>query len=191
MVQGTAHPHVKAAITAATVCSIRNAELTSPSRRNSQCMGSHSKLVKVCLKNRIPWRTALCIYLIGLAVVGFWPTPVDKPVYGTLASMLVFIHELGLPEWFDYNFIEASANVALFIPFGFLAGMAIPVQPWWKVAGLGVLASIGMELGQLLFIPTRFSSLLDFVTNTTGAVMGVAASRAIIGAAAGTSDTSN
>jgi glycopeptide antibiotics resistance protein len=67
----------------------------------------------------------------------------------------------------------------MFIPLGFLATMALPAKAWWQVAGISLLASTCMELGQLLFIAGRFSSLMDVVTNTIGAVIGVAAARLI------------
>ncbi len=191
MAYGAARPRNKGAVTAPTVCSICTARFANSSSRNCQRVGSHPNFVKVCLKNQSPWRTALGIYLVGLAVVGFWPTPVDRPVYGTLTTMLAYLHGLGVPEWLDYNFIEVSANVALFVPFGFLAGMAMPLQPWWKVAGIGVLASVCMEMGQLLFIAARFSSLLDFVTNTIGTVMGITAARVVLRGQVATPDTSN
>lgn len=119
-------------------------------------------------------------YIVGLALVGFWPTPVDQPIYGELAAVLRYLHRAGVPMWFDYHVVEASANVAMFIPFGFLTRMALPAKAWWQVAGIGFLASTFMELGQLLFLTARFSSLLDVVTNTLGAVIGIASARLLL-----------
>ena len=132
------------------------------------------------MKNPLPWRILLASYIVGLAVVGFWPTPVDQPIYGELAAVLRYLHEVGVPRWFDYHVVEASPNVAMFIPFGFLTRMALPAKAWWQVAGIGLLASTCMELGQLLFLTARFSSLLDVVTNTLGAVIGIASARLLL-----------
>jgi glycopeptide antibiotics resistance protein len=113
-------------------------------------------------------------YLIGLALVAFWPTPVDKPVSGALTAGLRYLHKLGAPGWLDYHVIEATANVAMFIPFGFLLTKALPAKSWCYVTGMSLLTSTVIEVWQLLFISDRFSSILDIVTNTLGAVIGQA-----------------
>ncbi|WP_327019618.1 VanZ family protein [Arthrobacter sp. Soil762] len=110
--------------------------------------------------------------LVPLALVAFWPSPVDEPVKGELASVLKFLHAHGIPAWFNYKFVEASANVALFIPLGAVAALAYPKKHWWHIGILGLLFSGCIELGQLLFLHNRFASLLDLVTNTGGAVLG-------------------
>lgn len=129
------------------------------------------------MKNTLPWRVALVAYLGSLGVIGFWPTPVDQPIQGTLASVLNFLHRHGVPPWFDYHVVESSANVAMFIPLGIFAAMALPTRAWWVIAGLGIMVSTCMELGQLLFITARFSSVVDVVMNTLGTVIGIAAVR--------------
>jgi glycopeptide antibiotics resistance protein len=68
--------------------------------------------------------------------------------------------------------VEASANIVLFIPLGFVSLLAFPEKPWWRIGAFGLLISGCMELGQLLFLHNRFASPLDLVTNTSGAVLG-------------------
>ncbi|WP_313955638.1 VanZ family protein [Paenarthrobacter nicotinovorans] len=137
--------------------------------------------MKVRLKNPLPWRTTLtAVYLFGLAVVGFWPSPVDKPIQGTLDAILRCLHSHGVPRWFDYNFVEASANVVMFIPFGLLIAITLPSKNWWQLTGVGLMASTCMELGQLLFISARFASLTDLVTNTSGAFIGISLARLVV-----------
>ncbi|MFJ5954504.1 VanZ family protein [Paenarthrobacter sp. NPDC092416] len=131
------------------------------------------------MKNPLPWRICLATYLVGLAAVGSWPTPVDKPIQGTLASLLNYLHHHGVPEWFSYSVIEVSANVAMFVPLGILAAMALPTRAWWHIAGIGLFVSTCMELGQLFFITARFSTVVDVVTNTLGTVIGIGAARLI------------
>lgn len=121
------------------------------------------------------WRGVLAGSFAFLALIGFWPTPVDQPIQGGLAEILAFLHALGIPGWIDYPFVEKSANVALFIPFGIAASLAFPKKQWWQNAALGTAVSGCMELGQLLFLHNRFSTLVDVVTNSTGAVIGAVA----------------
>ena len=114
----------------------------------------------------------LVTMLLPLAAIAFWPTPVDQPVQGLLANVLHFLHRRGIPAWFNYRFVEASVNVALFIPYGIVSSLSFLEKRWWQIGLLGLLISGCMELGQLLFLHNRFSSPLDLVTNTLGAVMG-------------------
>ncbi|MGX1159825.1 VanZ like protein [Arthrobacter sp. SLBN-100] len=109
---------------------------------------------------------------IPLAFIAFWPNPVDQPVQGQLASVLYFLQLHGIPRWFNYKFIEASANIALFVPLGFVIALSFPEKRWWQVGAFGLLISGCMELGQLLFLHNRFASSIDILTNTSGAVMG-------------------
>lgn len=118
------------------------------------------------------WRAALAGFLAFLALVGFWPSPVDKPVQEEIAGFLFFIHNLGVPPWIGYGFVEATANVALFVPLGLLGALAFPTKPWWQIGALGLLVTGCMELGQLLFLHSRFPSLLDLATNTSGCLVG-------------------
>lgn len=124
------------------------------------------------LENYRLWRLVLIAMLVPLAFIAFWPSPVDQAVQGQLAAILKFLHRHGIPEWFNYRFVEASANVALFVPVGIVSSLAFPCWPWWKIGAFGFPISCCMELGQLLFLYDRFPSLLDLVTNTSGAVIG-------------------
>ena len=124
------------------------------------------------LQNYRLWRLVLIAMLVPLALIAFWPSPVDQPLQGQLADVLKFLHRHGIPEWFNYRFVEASANVALFVPLGAVSSLAFPSWPWWKIGAFGLLISGCMELGQLLFLHNRFPSPLDLVTNTSGAVIG-------------------
>ena len=119
------------------------------------------------------WRAALAGFLAFLALVGFWPSPVDQPVRGQVSGFIFLIHALGVPAWVGYGVIEASANLALFVPLGAVAALAFPRKPWWQIGALGLLVSGCMELGQLLFLRNRFPSPLDLATNATGCLVGV------------------
>ena len=118
------------------------------------------------------WKLVLVAMLALLAVVAFWPSPIDQPVAGALEDILLFLHRHGIPRWFNYRFIEASANVVLFVPLGILSVLAFPGKHWWQIAAFGLLISGCMELGQLLFLQDRYASPIDLITNASGAVLG-------------------
>lgn len=124
------------------------------------------------LHNRRLWQLTLAAMLVPLMFVAYWPSPVDQPIQRQLADILNFVHDQGIPPWFNYKFIEASANVALFIPPGLVSTLAFPGKRWWQVGALGLFISGCMELGQFVFLHNRFASPLDLVTNTSGTVIG-------------------
>ncbi|MBT2519681.1 VanZ family protein [Arthrobacter sp. ISL-28] len=119
------------------------------------------------------WHWILGVYFVALALVGFWPTPVDQPAQGTLDRFLTFLHNHGAPFWFNYQFVEAAANVLLFVPVGLAGTLAFVSKKRWHIAVLGVCASMSMEAGQLIFLDRRFPSLLDVVTNVSGTLIGI------------------
>jgi len=118
------------------------------------------------------WQLILMAMTMPLTLIAFWPSPVDKPLSRQLSAVLAFLHRHGVPSWFDYKFVEASANVVLFMPVGFVAALAFPSKRWWQIGALGLLVSGCIELGQLLFLNERFASASDIATNTSGAVIG-------------------
>ncbi|TDL37395.1 VanZ family protein [Arthrobacter nitrophenolicus] len=124
------------------------------------------------LDNSRLWQLILVVMMVPLVFIAFWPSPVDQPMQSQLAEFLSFLHRSGMPSWFNYKFVEASANVALFVPFGVVSALAFPKKRWWQVGAFGLLISCCMELGQLLFLHNRFASPVDLVTNTSGAVIG-------------------
>ena len=124
------------------------------------------------LQNRRLWRAILAAMMVPLVLIAFWPSPVDEPLQGELATLLKFLHAHGIPRWFNYQFVEASANVGLFVPLGAVASLAFTEKRWWQIGAFGLMVSGVIELGQLLFLHNRFASPLDLVTNTGGAVIG-------------------
>ncbi len=124
-------------------------------------------------------------YGVVLALVAFWPTPIDRPVGGLLARVLRALHERGVPEFFGYTFVEFTANILLFIPVGVVAGLVGRRVHWVPALLAGPILSAVIELIQLLFISARFATIEDIVANTLGASAGVvlaAAARSVIAA---------
>lgn len=119
-------------------------------------------------------RALLAVYLTCLALVAYWPSPVDRPVAGKLQMVLVALHAAGLPQLINnYNFIEFASNILLFAPIGVLAALAFPAFHRGRIILAAFLASCCMEAGQLLFLHDRFPSAMDLVANTSGAMLGL------------------
>lgn len=71
----------------------------------------------------------------------------------------------------DASRLEVLGNIALFVPAGLL--LAIVLQRGMLAIGLLVLVSIGIELAQQQWLPSRVPSLADVEHNGLGAVLGV------------------
>jgi len=65
---------------------------------------------------------------------------------------------------------EVVANVALFVPVGFL--LAVVVQRAWVSVALCAVLSAGIELAQGLWLPSRVPSVLDVEHNALGGLVG-------------------
>lgn len=110
-----------------------------------------------------------------LALIAFWPTPVDAGADGFITRVLNALHRWGIPQWFDYNAVEAGSNVALFIPFGLLLASILPMNCKWLAAPAGAFASVLIEIAQSLFRPERYPSIQDVLANSLGAAWGAVA----------------
>ncbi|WP_427016766.1 VanZ family protein [Pseudarthrobacter sp. P1] len=114
-------------------------------------------------------------YLAALALIAFWPSPVDRPASGQLNGLLAALQRHGFPVWVDYSFVEGLANVLLFIPMGLLAAWLLPRGKWWQAIVVGLVASNLIEMGQLLFLGGRVASVHDIMVNTLGTIIGAGA----------------
>lgn len=72
---------------------------------------------------------------------------------------------------------DAILNLVVFVPLGWLLCRtlrtlpALRVSPVVSVAAICAVFSLGVETLQF-FLPTRYSSLIDVLTNTVGAILG-------------------
>ncbi|MFZ6654307.1 VanZ family protein [Undibacterium sp. TJN19] len=120
-------------------------------------------------------RVSLVAYLF-LIVYASW-----YPFTGWQTNSLATLPDV-IRQWPRYwSVFDASINVVGYIPFGVLIVFALYplVNRWWAalLAALsGALLSAIAESVQIL-LPTRVTSLLDFLTNASGALIG-----AILGA---------
>lgn len=140
-----------------------------------------SQVIPIVTRTKITWphfwRFLFILYMAGVTLIAYWPSPVDKPLTGQLFGTFAFLYKHGVPRWFDYHLVESASNALLFVPFGLLMTMCFPAKGWWLTIVLGFLASCGMEVGQLLFLSERFPSMWDVAANTTGTAIGVAIAR--------------
>lgn len=117
-------------------------------------------------------RIVLSCVLVGMALVAFWPTHVDRPVAAELTAVLTFLHRHGVPGWFNYDTVQFSANVILFMPLGALGASMFPRSLWWTSAVIGLSASLVIEFVQAVCLPGRTADAGDLLANTLGAVLG-------------------
>ena len=127
------------------------------------------------------------LYLLGLVCFTLYPLPEGDSgpgiTYGLdpIWNPLHFVDDIaadGLPA-----VAQLVANVALFVPFGFIAGRGLRVGAPASAA-LGFLASLGIELAQLTGLfgvypyAYRTFETTDLATNTLGALCGWLLARA-------------
>jgi glycopeptide antibiotics resistance protein len=117
--------------------------------------------------------------LVAMGLILFWPTHVDAPLYGPLLASLRWLHDHGIPEWFDYAFVEFTANILLFVPLGALVASLLMRPLWWASAVIGLTFSLVAEFTQEVFLPGRTGSAGDLVANTAGALLGGAVVRLV------------
>jgi VanZ family protein len=69
---------------------------------------------------------------------------------------------------------DVATNVALFLPAGLLAGRAFGASAaaLAVIVVSGSVVSLGIETAQHLFMPWRYSSWIDVVSNTAGTAVG-------------------
>ncbi|ASD23154.1 VanZ family protein [Cryobacterium sp. LW097] len=114
----------------------------------------------------------LASYVVVILLATLWPTPLDQGYSAAIQKVLDVVHRNGVPEWFGYSKLEFTANVAMFVPLGFLAALLLPAKVWWLALLICPAASIAIELTQATFLAARFATATDVIANTVGAVIG-------------------
>ena len=124
-----------------------------------------------------PATWALVSYLMLVGAVGLWATAVDVPLKDVVHEVLDWLHSNGF-TMVRYGHLEAVANLALFLPLGFLLALAIRPRSWWWVLLIGLLVSASIETAHLA-MTSRTPQLRDVLFNTAGAFFGAALCRAV------------
>lgn len=114
---------------------------------------------------------ASALYVAALALIAFWPTPVDRPVEVPIRRAVDWSRSHGA-EAVTYPLIESLGNVALFVPVGFLLVLILGASRWWLSLMIGVALSSAIELTQHVFLSGRFSTVDDVLANSIGTAVG-------------------
>lgn len=131
---------------------------------------------------RLAWSLA-AVYGIVVVLVATAGSPVDGGVDPWLVRAIAAGQRLGAPGWLGYDAVEFTANVLLFVPFGFFVLLLFGARAWWVGMLGGFVASCAIETVQALFLPARSASVDDVVANTAGAVLGVLTGIVVLGRA--------
>lgn len=108
----------------------------------------------------------LWAYGVALAIVAFWPVPVDSGAGPFLRAVTRAIPVL------TYARIEFGANILMFIPLGLLLSLILRRERW-RVLPIAFLTTVTIETGQAIALAARTPSVLDIIANTAGACAGM------------------
>jgi glycopeptide antibiotics resistance protein len=114
----------------------------------------------------------LIVYAAFVLVVTMSPIPVDSGYQSAISKALAVAHRHGVPQSFGYNKLEFTANIAMFVPLGFLIALALPQKAWWLVLVIAPAFSGAIELTQGAVLPHRFEDISDFISNSIGGYIG-------------------
>ena len=113
-------------------------------------------------------RLWLAVYAVALALIAFWPVPVDSGAGGLLRAISAAV------PWLSYDVIEVTANILLFVPLGILLTLVLSRRRRWMVAPIALGVTLLIEVSQALFLAARTPSIRDILANLVGAVIGLA-----------------
>lgn len=122
--------------------------------------------------------TLLIAYGLAVAVVVFWPTPVDRGFDLQLLRFAAMVRANGM-LWLTYEHVEFAGNVLLFVPIGIGLTLVLPPALHWLVPLAGLASSAVIELVQAVALPDRFGGPVDVLANTLGAALGWAGALAV------------
>ncbi|MCD9199477.1 VanZ family protein [Aeromicrobium wangtongii] len=112
-------------------------------------------------------------YALALALIGLWPTRVDRNVAVTdIAPVAWALRQVGLDPGQGYHLIEFTANIALFVPLGILILLWRTDWGWWQATAVAFCVSATIEVLQDVLRPDRVASVNDVIANTAGGAVG-------------------
>lgn len=115
----------------------------------------------------------LALYACVVLTITMWPTQPDQVWASLVERFIGFLHRNGVPGWFGFGELEFSANIAMFVPLGFLLALTLPQRASWLSILLLPAFSGMIEFTQGRFLTARFATLSDVVANTLGGFVGV------------------
>jgi glycopeptide antibiotics resistance protein len=116
--------------------------------------------------------SVLVIYTAFILVVTLSPSQLDVSTQRLVLRFVDVIHRFGVPTWFDYAEVEFSANIVMFIPFGFMVTLLLPAHFAWFAVFVSLGFSMGIETFQREFLAERIFDVRDIVANTLGGIIG-------------------
>jgi glycopeptide antibiotics resistance protein len=111
-------------------------------------------------------------YLLLVAWITLNPAPADPHRNPLLEGLLATFASTPLLTWIDFDVVEFTANVLLFVPVGLLFAVLLGRGRWWLAFALGVAMTLTIEFVQL-FLPARVSDARDLLANTLGTLIGI------------------
>jgi glycopeptide antibiotics resistance protein len=116
----------------------------------------------------IRWLSAvlLVLYSLVIARLTLASASSESGIFGRLQRLVSHASNGRL----DWSQTEVLANVALFVPAGFLLTVALGRA--WAAAIICVIASAAIELAQQRYLPSRVPSLADVEHNGLGGAIG-------------------
>ncbi len=108
----------------------------------------------------------LGLYALVIARLTLAPAASETGTFGLLNRIMTHASDGRL----DWTQTEVLANIALFVPAGFL--LAIVLGRAWLSALLCVAASVAIELAQQRYLPSRVPSIADVEHNGLGGAIG-------------------
>lgn len=108
----------------------------------------------------------LALYTVVIAKLTLQPASAEQHTFTLLDRTMTRVSGGRL----DWSQTEMLANIALFIPAGFL--LAVVLRRVWAGIALCLLASICIELAQYKYLPTRVPTMDDVQRNTIGGAIG-------------------
>src|SRR3712207_6309436 len=109
----------------------------------------------------------LALYVLVLAAVTLGESPGD--IFEWLARRAQRVDGL---DFVTVRYVERTLNVLLFVPAGLLLCYALPRLPRVLIWALCILVSMSVEVAQH-YLPERYATPMDVVTNSIGAGIGV------------------
>lgn len=112
------------------------------------------------------------LYLLAVAWITLDPFPGDPKRNALLDGLLAWFAATPLLSWIDYDVVEFTANIVMFVPMGVLLALLLGRGRRWLALSLGVAASLTIEFIQL-FEPARVSDARDIIANSLGTIIGI------------------
>ncbi len=116
--------------------------------------------------------TALAATAIIIGVITLSPIRLDRPIRRVLINLIAVVNDAHILPRIHYSLFEHLANIAIFVPTGFVLVLLLPQVRWWVVPAIAAGASICIEITQALLLPDRIASITDVLLNTIGALIG-------------------